>query len=635
MKNKIAVIILYFTVFFVKAQEFDIKNFLQQNNINEAILNTVPELDVEHPDADSIKRYVKRVQGNTEIRVTGYPILVDWSLREKMKWIEILNGISVGILKVKCLGAKRTGLTFNLNDLPEGVKIYFTKPDISKSVSFDEHNLQFLRNNNVKEAFLRQLEGSSGYLIIILPTTDKAKLLMSIKYITYGFAHNSDLNRSTDDFGESADCEIDINCAEGNNWQNEKKGVVRIEMGTSEFTGSLVNNTSLDGTPYVLTAHHCVNDPNANLYYDAQGSSTIPAYFDFGYESSNCNGGDGTYQTIYGGLLVSNNSSSDFALIRLADKPYSFSIPAYYNGWQNSGYGNTDFVAIHHPMGDVKKISVASGITAGGLAQHFIATFYKGVTEPGSSGCPLFNSNHLIIGQLNGHDAVHNGDPPCDFYERYFGAFTYSWDDNGIPSRNLMYWLDPYDTHETTLPGGNYGACQNNRTVHAQITVKRDVTANNEIFADNVIAGGSADVTYKAGQAIHLLPGFSVSPFSYFRAIIDPNPCVPNVPIFKTDENGESFKTITVAANNTSAVKVYPNPFTDQIQIEITEAIAGELLTIAIYDFQGHLLLNSKNIVAGVHENYTIRFPQEFAKGIYILTCNSETISQFVKLIKT
>ncbi|MFN8322807.1 MAG: hypothetical protein U0T74_09135 [Chitinophagales bacterium] len=59
---------------------------------------------------------------------------------------------------------------------------------IHTNVSFDEHNLKFLRDNNVKEAFLRELEGESGYLIIILPSIDKDELRMSIKYVTYCIA---------------------------------------------------------------------------------------------------------------------------------------------------------------------------------------------------------------------------------------------------------------------------------------------------------------------------------------------------------------------------------------------------------------------------------------------------------------
>ena len=94
----------------------------------------------------------------------------------------------------------------------------------------------------------------------------------------------------------------------------------------------------------------------------------------------------------------------------------------------------------------------------------------------------------------------------------------------------------------------------------------------------------------------------------------------------------DSFKANPVSG--ISNVKVYPNPFTDQIQLQIGEAVIGELFTIEIFDFQGHLLLNSKNIIALTNESFTLEFPQQFANGMYILSCRSESINKIFKLIK-
>jgi hypothetical protein len=55
---------------------------------------------------------------------------------------------------------------------------------------------------------------------------------------------------------------------------------------------------------------------------------------------------------------------------------------------------------IHHPDGSFKRISF--GTTAGTSDDFWAVQWFDGVTEPGSSGSPLFNANHQVIGQLNG-----------------------------------------------------------------------------------------------------------------------------------------------------------------------------------------------------------------------------------------
>ena len=67
--------------------------------------------------------------------------------------------------------------------------------------------------------------------------------------------------RDNKGFGDAGICEVQVNCAEGDDWQQQKKGVARIlvKQGSLTFwcTGTLINNTRIDGTPYLLTANHC------------------------------------------------------------------------------------------------------------------------------------------------------------------------------------------------------------------------------------------------------------------------------------------------------------------------------------------------------------------------------------------
>ena len=105
-----------------------------------------------------------------------------------------------------------------------------------------------------------------------------------------------------------------------------------------------MNNTAQDGTPYFLTANHCLGNPNSWVYY-------------FNHESSTCDGNSGpTNQSISGGTLLVNSGASDVALIELSSTPPA-SYDVEYAGWDATGATPTSAVGIHHPSGDLKRFA--------------------------------------------------------------------------------------------------------------------------------------------------------------------------------------------------------------------------------------------------------------------------------------
>jgi len=100
--------------------------------------------------------------------------------------------------------------------------------------------------------------------------------------------------------------------------------------------------------------------------------------------------------------------------------------------------------SIHHPSGDVKKISTYattplrvdnSPNVPGSL--HWRVTWATGVTEGGSSGSPLFDQSNRIIGDLSG------GPSACgaEVLEDYYGRFDDSWTGGGTAPTRLVDWL--------------------------------------------------------------------------------------------------------------------------------------------------------------------------------------------------
>jgi len=64
-----------------------------------------------------------------------------------------------------------------------------------------------------------------------------------------------------------------------------------------------------------------------------------------------------------------------------------------------------------------------------------------GTTEGGSSGSPIFNDDHRIVGQLHGGYAA-CGNDLSDWYGRIFT----SWEGDGTPETRLRDYLDPAGT---------------------------------------------------------------------------------------------------------------------------------------------------------------------------------------------
>lgn len=266
-------------------------------------------------------------------------------------------------------------------------------------------------------------------------------------------------------FDLADECNIDINCPEGDEWQVIKRSVCRILINGNKYcTGVLINAADLSKTPYVLTAAHCIGSM-------AEASSAI---FYFNYESPVCDGPDGsTADQLSGSTLIStgdtlgeslNRDSLDFSLVRLnVQPPESFRV--YYAGWNRTALPANETVTVHHPLGDVKKISfdydppetsyhVPKYYPEYVLYSHWrIMLWDIATTEAGSSGCPLFNQNKQIVGLLTGGEAT------CESsVNDYFTKFNYSWNYYDEPWKNLHSWLDPLNSGTYSVDGLDYDA---------------------------------------------------------------------------------------------------------------------------------------------------------------------------------
>ena len=330
---------------------------------------------------------------------------------------------------------------------------------------------------------------------------------IKIDRIVYNYRSTG--NPNAEKINESDECEVNVNCIPvGTNWQDEKKGVARIyivdSQGAGWCTGSLVNNTQQNCKPYFLTSLHCgisTSASNSNLWR-----------FYFKYESPDCTNptSEGTLDDNYitGCVRIANSqdnggaSGSDFLLLQLGtlanealiiNTLKSPGFNAYWNGWDATNTVTTSGATIHHPMGDIKKISTYSTQTAtsgwnqSGLSSHWRVLWSSnangfGVTDGGSSGCALFNSSGRIIGTLTG------GAASCDYQTApdFYGKMSYHWTSNGTSADvRLKTYLDPLNTGATVLDG-SYNPC-----VNSNLPPIADFVAN----PTTVSVGGTVQLT--------------------------------------------------------------------------------------------------------------------------------------------
>jgi hypothetical protein len=316
----------------------------------------------------------------------------------------------------------------------------------------DQVILKYYLPENVKDTSIISISGIvHGYRYILLK---------------YGYGNVPVDPRPYLGFDQSGRCNININCPEGNNWQKEKRAVALILVnGNRHCTGSLINNTNNDQYPYFLTANHCLGgySAGANLnhwtFYWNYELPPNPNDCNYKYTTST----DPMAYSTSGAQILANNSTSDFALIELSEDPlylsnYSIPYTPYYLGWDRTGNPGTGGVGIHHPRGDVKKITtytmspqsttyLSTSINAN--ASHWRVVWNSGTTEGGSSGSSLINNNSKIIGQL------HGGYADCDNLNSadWYGKFSVSWTGGGTNTTRLSNWLDPEGTGVTTLNG--------------------------------------------------------------------------------------------------------------------------------------------------------------------------------------
>lgn len=237
-------------------------------------------------------------------------------------------------------------------------------------------------------------------------------------------------NRFSDIYPNTYSCHVNFACSTSDLEKRAGAAVGQMnylrEDGMYRCTGTLLTNARRSETPYFYTAEHCISDQAA--------ADTLAIHWFFEYPGcENVNGWPSDYKTTsLGATLLHADRGNDHALLLLRDTPPE---GVNYAGWDAREFVSRDtVVGIHHPNGDVKKISwgsyqgLYSPTYTDGIRRNNLLdiAWSKGVTQPGSSGSGLFTCDSqscYLRGGLSGSPVAQC--PNKAFYSRLSYAYPY------------------------------------------------------------------------------------------------------------------------------------------------------------------------------------------------------------------
>ena len=358
-------------------------------------------------------------------------------------WERLPQGKMRWTYRARCQNAITMNLGFTRYNMPKSGSMTIMDP----TGSFKIRPFTAEDNMDHGELWTPVVPSNEVLIEITVDSTDKKFVSRNLELTSINAGYR--WLRDFSDRGSSESCNVDVMCETGDPWWNEIPSVAVISIsGGWVCSGVMVNNTAEDLTPYFMTANHCVTT--------SSDASSVVAYWN--HQNSFCregsasgNNGNGNYsQFTSGSTLRATRSYTDFTLTELSSNPNS-AWGVTYSGWSRSSSTSGVGAGIHHPNGAEKRISIPDYSTASG--EFWSVNWNIGRTAGGSSGSPLYDSNHRIVGVLCCGASYCTNDSN-DYYGR---SLNLSWS-------YLDEWLDPLGTNQQTLDTYNSssagsGAC--------------------------------------------------------------------------------------------------------------------------------------------------------------------------------
>lgn len=366
----------------------------------------------------------------------------------EVKPVAIASAMSVGRFQwrgsVEVEGAARVRMRLENVALPAGTRLWIYGAS-GDAIAFDA---SLARNG---ELWTPSVAGETATIEIDAPTQAAFRIGAIADVRTYAEVAPDD-----------SSCISDISCNNAGNALDRAIAFYHYVGGTRVFgcSGGLINNIKNDGTPYFLTANHCVRSDIS--------ASSVEAFFD--YRSATCNGPAPALESLpraNGATLLVTAGASDVTLLKLSSVPAGRTFLGYDARPLTEG---AQLFHISHPMGVPQRYSTSTFITTGNTCSSsprpsfLYSTPNVGATDVGSSGSPVMYGDGFIVGQLKGGCGP-EPDNPCNRANREVdGAFAASFD-------VVRPFIDPAPQCAACTPGATNACLLGNRF---KVSIKYD-----------------------------------------------------------------------------------------------------------------------------------------------------------------
>jgi len=595
----------------------------------------------------------------------GYPISADINLLELGSY-NTVNEYDIWSIRIAVPHALALIPYFKNLEIPRGGKVYIYTDNGRQIVGPIDHS----KNSSGKKYPAGLIQAQHFTIEYSQPKSLKETPTLVLNKV--GFIYDNYRSSSNDipkgksqGFLDSYHCNVNVRCPQGFIWCDQIRSVAMIYMLDEDnnridiCSGSLVTNDKRDYRPYFLTAAHCINDGDED-FSDDEKSKVEEWLFAFNYQSPDCNNPSAgqeppLVQTISGSEFVAANVCfADFLLVELNERPPG-DFNAYYNGWDNDNYGlferNPSIGCfIHHPAGDIKKITFFDGQTIDKREADCVDVWRvkidEGGAEPGSSGGPLFQADGKLIGQCKSPAPSVSGNVACPGEKVDFGRFYRSWDVGSANDEKLEPWLNPTGSIQAMSgdePCRISYSFSNASDLHTSANVgiynpSQPRTYNGVYEAtsliettNSVIIQASTRVVFNSGSRIHLRPGFRANNTSDFHALIQgcirgcPEP-FPKRNIANDSDGGITWKNDKSKAAN--SLFIFPNPNNGNFKVKT--GLSG-VKNITIIDPVGKIIHNADDVAP--KQEHEINISHKVASGVYLIRYSTNGIYNTQKLI--
>lgn len=385
--------------------------------------------------------------------------------------------------------------------LPEGASLAIVSPD--SRAALGPWGAEMNREHG--QFWTPILPGHGAILELVVPAEQRDEVGLRLSRVGHGYRGFGYLSKAC----KSGSCNTDVAClTAGDPWNQNRRAVgAYTRNGTDTCTGSLVNNTANDRRMLFATATHCGISTSTI-------AQTVVVYWNYESPTCRTPGSTASGTPLpkptdpvnitNGFAFVAATPSpfgggaagprSDFTLIELDPADPTPQPNLHWAGWDrrlgstNEPPGSTTATwpcapgtgpfltqglcaTIHHPGVDEKRITFVDtpltiGNISGGVNVHWRANWIASpalpnipspppypvsVTEPGSSGSPLYNADRRLVGVLSGGPAACGNNQYWDFY----GALFHAWDGvtGATATQRMRDHLDPANTNAFFIDG--------------------------------------------------------------------------------------------------------------------------------------------------------------------------------------